>query len=83
MQNDIIKFKVIRQEEKNCIQRIQCDIQQLLRLLGYPEDLIDFDVQMDTSDDAKMAQEMMERDLQIVAQNDAKLAQRLSRQYRN
>lgn len=59
MQNSIIKFRTTSNLDKNNTQKIQKNILKILELLKLPENFIDFDVQMDTTDDENFAKQLL------------------------
>jgi hypothetical protein len=59
MQNQIIKFTAISNMERYNMQKIQTDIKKILQLLNLSVDIIEFDVQMDTTEDENIAKQLL------------------------
>jgi len=59
MQKQIIKFTAISNMEKYNMQKIQTDIKKILQLLNLSVDIIEFDVQMDTTEDENIAKQLL------------------------
>lgn len=55
LQSNTIIFNVTTIEEKSCVHEIQNDVQHITELLQLPENVIEFDVQMDVTNDADFA----------------------------
>jgi hypothetical protein len=63
MQDNMIFFNITNEEERKNSKKLEEVIKNILKILKLPEDLIDFDVQMDTEKDEEIAKNIMFDDI--------------------